>query len=82
MDIKKQRAFDAANGLQELRYTQDIRQGVRQVYNDPADELAMLRKEVVMLRSILIEKLGVVLDDAEFMEYNTKIEQIKAEAKR
>lgn len=81
MNKKKQRAFDAANGLTKLRYTQNVRKRVRQVYNDPADELAMLRKEVVILRSILIEKLGVVLDDAKFMEYNTTIEQIKANAK-
>ena len=73
-------ALAAENGLLEQRKTMLIREGAGEQYPVPADEIAILRKEVAYLRTVL-ESMGIVLKHTEFVDYNNHINAIKTNVK-
>ena len=76
MDNKIKNALASANGLIEQRKTMLIREGAEELYPIPADEIAILRKEVAYMREIL-ESMGIVLKHTEFVDYNNNINSVK-----
>lgn len=78
VDESKQKALDAANGLEKLKRTQLIRQGVQEKYPVPADEIAILRKTVKYLLDVIATIHPEAIDYPEFTEYFDYIEnQVK-----
>ena len=70
-----------ANGLEAERRIEIIREGVRQEYTIPADELAILRKQMAEIVSFLSNKYEDFVPNEEFVAYNKKVEEIKTSAK-
>lgn len=69
------------NGLSKERYVELVRQGAKKKYPNKADEIALLRKEVALLREVIEKLTGTKLPDTEFVAYNADIEVVKAQAK-
>ena len=78
MKNKIKNALASANGLNELRRIELIREGVRKKYPNPSDEIAILRKAVAVLFEV-VAKLHPEIDSSEFAEYNAIVEQIKVD---
>lgn len=68
------------NGYTNERYTDMVKEGVRQEYPSP-DEFANLRKGMAYLFELVSKLLACDANIPEFAEYNEKVEKIKAEAK-
>jgi hypothetical protein len=65
------------NDLTEELYAQNVRQGAREEYPFPDDELAIIRKTLASVIEAL-KSLGIELPDLEeFIAYNATIEAIK-----
>lgn len=80
MNEATQKKLAAKNSLSNEFYIQNVRKDVRETF-DSSDELALLRKEIALLRNEITKLIHKELDDAEFMEYNNKVEDIKAKHK-
>lgn len=61
-------------------YVQEVRKEVSKKY-DKADEIAILRKAVSYLFELIATLHAGEINNAEFAEYNAKIEQLKSEIK-
>lgn len=68
-------------GYSEERYTDKVKEGVRKKYPYPEDEIAILRKAVAYLFELISKLHEGEIDNSEFAEYNSFVEQLKAEAK-
>lgn len=75
-------ALAIANGLQEERRVELIREKVAEQYSDKADEIAILRKELADLKALVKQLHKDELPTSEFDEYNAKIEEIKESVKQ
>ena len=80
MDNKIKNALAVENDLIEKRKIMLIREGAEELYPIPADEIAILRKEVAYMREIL-ESMGIVLKHTEFVDYNNNINTVKDNVK-
>jgi len=80
IDKNRQRQMAEHNGALEELYVQDVRDGVSKIY-DPDDERAILRKAVAYLFELIGTLHEGEINNAEFAEYNAKIEQLKSEIK-
>ena len=69
------------NNQTEEVYVKLVQEKVREIYTDEADEIAILRKEIAILRTIIEQNLQVTLPASEFVSYNENIEKIKQEEK-
>ena len=78
---KMKNALAVANGFDEDRKTELIRERVRKQFPHPDDEIAMLRKAVTYLFDLIATLHEGELDNAEFAEYHALVEQIKADVK-
>ena len=78
MNDKIKNALAKKNNCTEARYKESVRKNVADTF-DKADELAILRKAVAMLFDVVSTFHPV--DNAEFKDYNAKIEAIKSEVK-
>lgn len=74
VDKEIQKALDEANGLQKKKRIQLIREGVREKYPIPADEIAILRKTVKYLMDVIATIHPEAIDYPEFTEYFNYIE--------
>ena len=86
MTEKLKDSLAMANGLTEARYIEKIRQNVEEEYPNKADEIANLRKEINILRSVikyilLQTNLEFDFNDDEYIKYTTTVEDIKTKAK-
>lgn len=79
-DKNRQRQLAERNGALEELYVQDVRDGVSKIY-DTEDELAILRKAVSYLFELIATLHAGEINNAEFAEYNAKIEQLKNNVK-
>ena len=79
---KIKNALAKANGLEAERRIEIIREGVQQEYAIPADELAILRKQMAEIVSFLSNKYEDFVPNEEFVAYNKKVEEIKTSAKQ
>lgn len=70
-------ALAKANGLNEQRKIEIIRENVRKKYGVVDDEVAILRKAVAYLFELIATLHEGELDNTEFAEYNALVEQIK-----
>lgn len=70
------------NNQKEEVYVKLVQEKVREIYTDEADEIAILRKEIAILRTIIEQNLQVILPASEFVSYNENIEKIKQEEKQ
>lgn len=68
-------------GFSEERYEDKVKEGVKNKYPHPDEEIAILRKAVAYLFELISKLHEGEIDNAEFAEYNAKVEEIKAEAK-
>jgi hypothetical protein len=66
------------NGLEKERYEDRVRASVRDEMF-PEDEIAILRKSVALLFDIISLLHSEEINNAEFKEYNDRIEAIKKE---
>lgn len=73
-------ALAQKNKKTEELYIQEVRKEVSKEY-DKADELAILRKAVSYLFELIATLHAGEINNAEFAEYNSKIEQLKSEIK-
>ena len=80
IDNKIKNALAKANGLEVERRIEIIREGVQQEYTIPADELAILRKQMAEIVDFLSNKYEDFVPNEEFVAYNKKVEEIKANA--
>lgn len=69
------------NEYSEERYTDIVKEKVKEVHPHPEDEIAILRKSVAYLFELISKLHQGEIDNTEFAEYNAKVEQIKAKAK-
>lgn len=69
-------------GYSEERYTDKVKEGVKEKFPHPEDEIAILRKAVAYLFELISKLHSGEINNAEFAEYNAIVEQIKAEAKK
>lgn len=69
------------NGYNKERYTEIVRQRVKQKHPNKADEIALLRKEVAFLREVIESILGKKLPDTKFTAYNATVKKIQTEAR-
>lgn len=69
------------NGLSREAYVQLVRTGVQILFPFLADEIALLRKELSLHRTLLEELLQRKLEDTEFSKYDNTIENLKNEVK-
>lgn len=69
-------------GYSEERYTDKVKEGVKEKYPHSEDEIAILRKAVAYLFELISSLHSGEINNAEFAEYNAIVEQIKSEAKR
>ena len=76
MNNKIKNALAVENDLIEKRKIMLIREGAEELYPIPADEIAILRKEVAYMREVL-ESMGIVLKHTEFVDYNNNINSVK-----
>ena len=74
-------ALAKANGFENERKTEIIREGVRKNFPNVSDEVAILRKAVAYLFELISTLHEGELDNAEFAEYNALVEAIKVSAK-
>lgn len=74
-------ALATKNGYSKERYTELVREKVKEKYPNKADEIAILRKEIAVLRSTIETLIGKPLPSTTFAEYNNTVESIKTEAK-
>ena len=69
-------------GYSEERYTDKVKENVKQKLGMTVeDEVAILRKSVAYLFELMSKFHLGELNNAEFAEYNAKVEEIKASAK-
>lgn len=80
IDKNRQRQMAEHNGALEELYVQEVRDEVSKIY-DPDDELAILRKAVSYLFDLIATLHAGDINNAEFAEYNSKIEQLKSGVK-
>jgi hypothetical protein len=64
------------NGLDKERYEDKVRAAVREEMF-PEDEIAILRKSVAKLFELVASLHPGEINNAEFAEYNNRIEEIK-----
>lgn len=74
-------ALAKANGLENERRIELIREGVREELPHSADEFAILRKAIANIDKFLMMQFPYMELNQEFEEYNAKVEAIKADAK-
>lgn len=74
--------LSVVNDLQLKRKIELIRLGVQEEYAIPADELAILRKQMAEIVSFLSNKYEDFVPNEEFVAYNKKVEEIKTSAKQ
>lgn len=82
VDEKIQKALDEANGIQEKKRIQLIREGVREKYPNPSDEIAVLRKAVSVLFEVISTLHEGEINNVEFIEYHDTIETIKENVRK
>lgn len=70
------------NSLQKDRYADIVKENVKKKYLHPDEELAILRKAVAYLFSLVGTLHDGEIHDSEFAEYMAYVEQCKAEAKK
>ena len=78
---KTKNALAKANGFENERKVELIREGVRKNFPSVSDEVAILRKAVAYLFDLIATLHEGELDNAEFAEYNALVEAIKVAAK-
>ena len=69
------------NGYEDERYSDLVKQDVKQTYPSFADEIAIIRKEILLLLKEISSLKSEDIQHTEFIEYNDKIEAIKAKIK-
>lgn len=82
MDNKIKNALASANGLTEQRRVELIREGVREKYPNPSDEIAVLRKAVSVLFEVISTLHEGEINNVEFIEYHDTIETIKENVRK
>lgn len=82
MDNKIKNALASANGLTEQRRIELIREGVRNKYPNPSDEIAVLRKAVAVLFEVISTLHEGEINNVEFAEYHDTIETIKEDVRK
>ena len=80
MTEETKKALAQKNGKINELYIQNVREAVDEEYKK-ADEIAILRKAVAYLFTLIASLHEGEIDNAEFAEYNAKIEQLKSEKK-
>jgi hypothetical protein len=68
-------------GYNHERYVELVRARAQKHFPDKSDELALLRKEVALLKGVLETLLGAPLPRTKFDEYNALMEGIKQTTK-
>lgn len=74
-------AMAKKNGLNEDMYVQLVRKKAGKKFPHYSEEVAILRKEVAFLRTVIEQLLGQALPVTEFVDYNNTIEELKTESK-
>ena len=69
------------NNTYDRVYGDFVHKKIRGSYNE-SNELALLRKEVALLKAEVAALKGELIKQTEFDEYNTYVEQCKAEVKK
>lgn len=69
------------NNCSKELYGQKVRKTVADEYPFLADELAIIRKELRLLRSYIENAFGTSLPETEFTIYDKKVEDIKKQIK-
>lgn len=69
------------NGYEDERYSDLVKQDVKQTYPSFADEIAIIRKEILLLLKEISSLKSEDIQHTEFIEYNDKIEAIKTKIK-
>jgi hypothetical protein len=64
--------------LSEDRYSDKVKEGVKKKYPHPEEEIAVIRKAVARIFEIISTLHEGEINNAEFVEYNAIVEQIKA----
>ena len=78
---EKEKKLALLNGERNALYKQNIIKGVRLNYPSVDDELAILRKMIVVLAEKMKEQHPDI-DISELLEYNMYVENIKEEVKQ
>ena len=69
-------------GYSEERYTDKVKEGVKEKYPHPEEEIAVLRKAVAHLFDIISTLHSGEVNNEEFAEYHNLVENIKAESRK
>ena len=78
---EKEKRLALLNGESDSFYKQNIIKGIRLNYPSVDDELAILRKMIVILAEKVKEQHSDI-DISELLEYNMYVENIKEEVKQ
>lgn len=74
-------ALAEKNGYSNELYVQRVRQGVKELHPDKSDEIALIRKELAFVKTILEQLIGQALPETEFTRYNKNVEALKTDVK-
>lgn len=84
MTEKEKDKLAIACGYPAERYTDKVKEGVKEKYPHLEEEVAIARKMIKRVFDLVVQLHGQEVADeviAEFKEYNEHVEKIKAEAK-